>query len=69
MPTRAHPSSVAITSTGNMISLGTVLLQEIDQFNNLLNTIEATLKELKKAIRGETVMSSVMELMHTSLVL
>jgi dynein heavy chain len=66
-PEKAHPSSFAITANGTMISLGTVLSQEIEQFNRLLRVTRSSLLELKRAIKGEVVMSATMEMMYTSL--
>lgn len=42
-------------------SMNTVLTQELARFNNLLNTIIKSLKDLKRAILGEILMSSEME--------
>ena len=64
---KAHPSSFEITAAGTMISLGTVLSQEIDQFNRLLKVTESSLRELKRAIKGEVVMSATMEMMYNCL--
>ena len=63
---RAHPSCVEVTAAGTMISLGTVMLQEVDQFNRLLRIVEGSLKELRRAIKGEVVMSATMEAMFSS---
>ena len=48
-------------------SLNTVLIQEVSRFNNLLETIKNSLKEVEKAIKGETVMSEALEDMARSL--
>eukprot|EP00497_Spongosphaera_streptacantha_P002560 TRINITY_DN315_c0_g4_i1.p1 TRINITY_DN315_c0_g4~~TRINITY_DN315_c0_g4_i1.p1 ORF type:complete len:262 (-),score=54.56 TRINITY_DN315_c0_g4_i1:2-787(-) len=42
---------------GVMDSLGTVLIQEMERFNNLLRTLKDTLTNLCRAIVGEVVMS------------
>ena len=65
--TKGDPSSFAITDAGTMISLGTVLSQEIDQFNRLLKVTKSSLLELKRAIKGEVVMSATMEMMYNCL--
>ncbi|CUG93652.1 unnamed protein product [Bodo saltans] len=64
---KAHHSAFTITANGTMISLGTVLGQEIDQFNRLLMVTAASLRELKRAIKGEVVMSATMEMMYSML--
>ena len=38
--------------------MSTVLIQEMDKFNNLLRVMRSTLANLKKAIGGEIVMSA-----------
>eukprot|EP00756_Hemistasia_phaeocysticola_P022945 Hpha_TRINITY_DN15865_c4_g10::TRINITY_DN15865_c4_g10_i1::g.188383::m.188383/K10408/DNAH; dynein heavy chain, axonemal len=63
---KAHPESFRITDKGAMISLGTVLSQEIDLFNRLLKTIMSTLKELQLAIKGIVVLSADLEKMYNS---
>ena len=52
---------------GLMDSLSTVLLQEIERFNRLLNVMSASLEELQKAIKGLVVMSSELDSMYVSL--
>jgi dynein heavy chain len=63
---QAHPSTFALTETGAMNSLGVVLAQEIVRFNNLISVIRASLVELRRAIRGEVVMSAKIEAMFGS---
>jgi len=41
--------------------MNSVLTQELDKFNGLLNTIKNSLKDLKKAIAGEALMSAQLE--------
>lgn len=48
-------------------SLNTVLIQESIRYNNLLTTIQQTLQDLLKAIKGLVVMSEVLEAMAKSL--
>lgn len=47
--------------TDYMQSMNSVLTQELDKFNLLLNTIKNSLKDLKKAIAGEALMSAQLE--------
>jgi dynein heavy chain len=61
-----HPDTFAITDAGIMNSLGTFLIQEIDQFNRLLKVMGRSLKDLIDAINGDVVMSAVGEAMYTS---
>lgn len=42
-------------------SMNTVLTQELTRFNNLLEEIISSLKDMKRAILGEILMSSEME--------
>ena len=46
-----------------MSSLSTVLVQEVDRFNRLLEQVKRTLIELRRAIKGEVVMSGELEKM------
>ena len=48
-------------------SLSVCLSQEVDRFNRLLNVMRKTLAELKKAIKGEVVMSLELDKMYQSL--
>ena len=47
--------------TGQMDSLATVLLQEVDRFNGLLAVLRRSLGLLRKAIKGLIVMSGDLE--------
>eukprot|EP00755_Sulcionema_specki_P004827 Sspe_Gene.31109::Locus_15358_Transcript_1_1_Confidence_1.000_Length_4701::g.31109::m.31109/K10408/DNAH; dynein heavy chain, axonemal len=58
-----HDDSYRITETGDMISLGTFLIQEIDVFNHLLRVMKKSLYDLIAAIKGEVVMSGQLERM------
>jgi len=48
-------------------SMNTVLTQELDRFNGLIKVIVASLKNLKKAIKGEVLLSEELEAALTSL--
>ncbi|KEG09899.1 dynein heavy chain [Trypanosoma grayi] len=67
--TRASPETYQITGDGAMISLGTVVSQEIDVFNAILRKLEQSLRELKRGIKGEVVMSAKLESMFDACLL
>ncbi|KAM8930485.1 dynein axonemal heavy chain 1 isoform 1-T1 [Pelodytes ibericus] len=48
-------------------SMNTVLVQEVIRYNRLLSTLSQTLSDLLKAMKGQVVMSSQLELMANSL--
>lgn len=50
-----------------MASLSTYLLQEMERFNALLDKMVGTLDDLRKAIRGEMVMSEDLDAMYNSM--
>nr|XP_020012106.1 dynein heavy chain 12, axonemal [Castor canadensis] len=47
--------------------MNTVLVQEMERFNNLIKTIRNTLQDLEKAIKGVVVMDSALEALSGSL--
>ena len=47
--------------TDYMQSMNSVLTQELEKFNNLINLIKSSLKEMKKAIAGEALLSPALE--------
>jgi len=63
---KAHEDTYRITDDGTMISLGTVVGQEIDVFNRINSKLRSTLTEIKRAIHGEVVMNAVLEAMYNA---
>eukprot|EP00760_Papus_ankaliazontas_P005952 PhM_4_TR1281/c1_g1_i2/m.7199/K10408/DNAH; dynein heavy chain, axonemal len=62
----ASEESYRITDSGAMTSLGTILGQEVDVFNKILSRLVSNLRELKRAIKGEVVMSAALESMFSA---
>ena len=60
-------SKTFVTRGKHMDSLGTVLLQEMSRFNQLLRKLRSSLAELQRAIHGEVLMSDELDRMFTSL--
>merc|ERR1719191_1986605 len=64
----AHPESFGLDpETGMMLSLGTILTQEMQRFNGLLKVMRKTLHELQKAIKGLIVMTNELDAMFTAM--
>ena len=63
---RAATGTFDILSTGVMDSLDTVLSQEIERFNKLLQVMHHSLHEIGKAICGEVVMSEQLDKMYSA---
>lgn len=51
-----------------MISLGVFLTQELIRFNGLIEVMVASLRQLRRAIKGEVVMSGELEIMYNCFV-
>lgn len=64
---KAHPNTFKQVH-GAEQSLGVFLRQELVRFNGLIEVIRTTLKELQRAIKGEVVMSSDLEVMYNCFV-
>lgn len=62
-----YPQQIAQISKLTNSALFTVLRQEMERFNRLLSVIHKSLKSLKKAVKGEVVMSEVLEDAYTAL--
>ena len=65
-PDKAYPELLETNEKGQLNSLSTVLLQEIDRFNRLLKVIKDSLRQIQKAIKGLVVMSEQLERVYTS---
>ena len=66
-PQVGHPDLYVKVEYGLIPSLSTVLLHEIERFNKLLTKIKTSLEDLKKAIKGEVVMSEELDEMYSSI--
>ncbi|KPI87221.1 putative dynein heavy chain [Leptomonas seymouri] len=66
---QAHPDTYRLTDDGTMISLGTVVGQEVIFFNSVLAKLKRTLHLLECAIKGEVVMSAELEAMFDAILL
>jgi len=63
----ASKTTFIVNSKDQMDSLGVFLLQEMERFKILQNTISKTLADLQKAIKGVVVMSTSLDLMYMAL--
>lgn len=55
------------STNGLLPSLTTVLLQEMEKFNGLLDKMRSSLRDLKDAIHGFIVMDEVLDIMYLAL--
>lgn len=65
---QAHPSIMKTGLKGRLPSLSTVLMQEIERFNKLLDIIHNSLSDLRKAIKGIVVMSAELDGVYLSFI-
>jgi dynein heavy chain len=65
---RAHPTTFKKVNGEAVNSLGVFLSQELIRFNGLIEVMLSTLKQLQRAIKGEVVMSSDLEIMYNAFV-
>lgn len=63
---QAHFTIMETDDKGRLPSLSTVLLQEIERFNKLLDVLHNSLNDLRKAIKGLVVMSAELEGVYLS---
>jgi len=65
---RAHPDTFKKIAGDSVNCLGVFLSQELIRFNGLIEVMKATLSELRRAIKGEVVMSGELENMYNCFV-
>lgn len=63
---QAHFTILKTDDKGRLPSLSTVLLQEIERFNKLLDVIHNSLNDLRKAIKGLVAMSAELDGIYLS---
>jgi len=61
---KSHPKTFEKIDADTVNSLGVFLGQELVRFNGLIQVMQATLRDLQRAIRGELVMSGPLEAMY-----
>lgn len=66
-PSTGHKELFMVQENGLIPSLSTVLIQEIDRFNKLIDRIRQSLKQLNSAIQGTTAMSAKLDQIFNSL--
>lgn len=64
---KGHKELFMVQENGLIPSLSTVLFQEIDRFNKLIDRIRESLKQLSSAIQGTTAMSANLDQIFNSL--
>ena len=64
---RGHPELFVKAEYGLIPSLSTVLLQEVDKYNILLSQVRNSLKQLRKAIKGQVLMSDQLDKTYNQL--
>lgn len=65
-PDQAHFTIRKTDDKGRLPSLTTVLLQEIERFNKLLDAVHNSLNDIRKAIKGLVAMSAELEGVYIS---
>lgn len=66
-PSSGNPDLYVVAEYGLIPSLSTFLLHEIHRFNHLLDVIQKTLEDLRKALKGEALLSQDLDSMFFSL--
>jgi len=66
MDEEAGPDTFVIQENGLLLSLATVLKQEMVKFNRLLSVVKSSLIDIRKAIKGLIVMSSDLDSLYTA---
>ncbi|BHF62268.1 Dynein heavy chain 6, axonemal [Sparganum proliferum] len=66
---QARADHFTLDSKGRINSLTTVLTQEVDRYNKLLQIMKVSLEQLQKAVKGFVVMSEQLEMIYFSFLL